>query len=121
MATVTSTTMVEGSKPAWQNWLGQVTTGIGALVGTPAVIAALTGQVTWLQAAPALIGAAIGLIWPENAKLQSASATLVTDMEGVALELISQLSQKGAVVKPPVVPVVVQPATPPGAPPSVQV
>src|SRR5208282_5532395 len=50
----------------FKSWLGQVTTGIGALIAAPVVIALLSAQITPEQAIPGIVAAVIGLIWPEN-------------------------------------------------------
>lgn len=64
-----------------KTWGGQVTTGVGALVGTPAVIGLLTHQLTPEQAIPLIIGSIVGLIWPENKALASSATATATDME----------------------------------------
>ena len=46
--------------------LGEITTaqGLAALLGT--LSAVLLGQMTWQHAVPLLVGAVIGILWPEN-------------------------------------------------------
>ena len=64
-------------------WGGQITTGIGALVGTPAVLGLLTHQLTPEQAIPLIAGSIVGLIWPENKQLASATTATATDVEAM--------------------------------------
>jgi hypothetical protein len=89
-----------------KSWLGQVTTGIGALIGLPVVMALLTGQVTMAQAMPGIVAAVIGLIWPENKQLAGSAQTLVADAEVFVPQLMSAyrtgLQHGAAAVAPPV-------------------
>jgi hypothetical protein len=70
-------------------WLGQVTTGIGALIGVPVVIAFLTSQITLDQATPGIVAAVIGLIWPENKQLAASAQTLASDAEVLIPQLLT--------------------------------
>ena len=63
-----------------KNWTGQVTTGLGVLVGTPVVIAWMTGQITTQVAIPGIVAAVIGLVWPENKPVAEAAQTITTAM-----------------------------------------
>ena len=53
-------------------WFGQVTTGAGAMVLAPALLALLAHQMTLAQAIPVLAAGVVGLIWPENKALAGA-------------------------------------------------
>lgn len=64
-----------------KSWLGQVTTGIGALIGSSVVIALLTSQITLDQAVPGIVAAVIGLIWPENQQVVASARTVASDIE----------------------------------------
>lgn len=70
-----------------KTWFGQVTTGIGALIGAPVVIALMTHQITLDQAVPGIVAAVMGMIWPENKQLAGSAQTLAAD----AVVLIPQL------------------------------
>jgi hypothetical protein len=70
-------------------WSGQVTTGIGALIGCPAVIGLLTHQITLEQAIPLLIAAVIGLVFPENKSLATSAQTVATDAEVLIPQLLT--------------------------------
>jgi len=92
----------------FKSWLGQVTTGIGALIAVPVVIALLSAQITPEQAIPGIVAAVIGLIWPENKQLAASAQTLASDAEVLIPQLLTAYRaglQHGA-----------QTATPPTAP-----
>jgi hypothetical protein len=72
-----------------RSWLGQVTTGIGALVAVPVVIALLSSQITLDQAIPGIVAAVIGLIWPENKQLTTSAQTLASDAEVLIPQLLT--------------------------------
>ena len=74
---------------ALSNWLGQVTTGHGAMILGPTLLAAFTGQMTWLQALPLIVAGIVGLLWPENTGLKTASQNATVAMEGVATTFIA--------------------------------
>ena len=102
-----------------RSWLGQVTTGIGALIGAPVVIALLTSQITLHQAIPGIVAAAIGLIWPENKQLAASAQTLASDAEVLIPQLLAAYRaglQHGAQAAVPAAPT---PAPSPAAPPPV--
>jgi hypothetical protein len=108
-----------------RSWLGQVTTGIGALIGVPVVIALLTSQITLDQAAPGIIAAVIGLIWPENKQLAASAQALASNAEILIPQLLTAYRtglQHGAqaAVPPPVPKLAPIPLTPPAAPPAPQ-
>jgi hypothetical protein len=63
-----------------KHWLGQVTTGHGIMVLIPTLLAALSGTMSWRDAAPLLVAAVIGVIWPENAALKTDVQALATDV-----------------------------------------
>ena len=63
----------------WKIELGQVTTGHGAALLGPTLLAVATGTMTWMQALPLLAGGVILVLWPENATLSDQVKTLVTD------------------------------------------
>jgi hypothetical protein len=62
-------------------WLGEVTTGHGAMILGPTLMAASSGTMDWPTAVPFLAAGAIGLLWPENIALKSATQTVATDVE----------------------------------------
>jgi hypothetical protein len=66
-----------------QNWLGQVTTGHGIMVLAPTLLSLASGTISWSVALPLLAAAIVGLVWPENAGLQGAARTIVTDAEAL--------------------------------------
>jgi len=72
-----------------KSWLGQVTTGIGVLIGTPIVIALLTSQITLGQAMPGIVAAVIGLIWPENTQLAASGQTVASDVEALLPQFLT--------------------------------
>ena len=72
-----------------RSWLGQVTTGIGTLIGVPVVMALLTSQITAQQAIPGIVAAVIGLIWPENKSLAASAQTLASDAEVLIPQLLT--------------------------------
>lgn len=55
-----------------KSWYGQVTTGAGAMLLAPTLLALFAHQVTLTQAIPALAAGVVGLIWPENRPLATA-------------------------------------------------
>ena len=70
-------------------WAAQITTGIGALIGTPTVIALLTHQITPQQAIPPLVASVMGLLWPENKPLAQSAQTVAADMETLIPQLLT--------------------------------
>jgi hypothetical protein len=72
-----------------RSWLGQVTTGIGALIAAPVVIALLTSQITPSQAVPGIVAAVIGLMWPENRQFAASAQTLASDAEVLIPQLLT--------------------------------
>jgi len=105
----------------FKSWLGQITTGIGALIAAPVVIALLSSQITLNQAIPGIVAAVIGLIWPENKQLAGSAQTLASDAEVLIPQLLTayrsglQHSAQAAVPPPASKPTPVS-ATPPSAP-----
>lgn len=65
------------------SWLGQVTTGHGAMILGPTLLAAASGTITWSTAVPLLAAGVVGLLWPENTALQTATRTVATDVEAL--------------------------------------
>ncbi len=72
-----------------KSWLGQVTTGIGALIAAPVVIALLSSQITLNQAIPGIVAAVVGLIWPENKQLAASAQALASDAEVLIPQLLA--------------------------------
>jgi hypothetical protein len=64
-------------------WSGQITTGHGCMIIAGTLFSVFTGSITWTAAAPLLVAAAVGLVWPENTALQTAARAAVTDVENV--------------------------------------
>ena len=71
------------------NWLGQVTTGHGAMIVGPTVLAVLSGQMTWTTATPLLVAGAVGLLWPENTALPAQAQTATADLETLVKSVIA--------------------------------
>ena len=93
--------------PTIKAWAGQITTGIGVLIGTPAVLAVLSRQMTIDQALPLLLASVIGLIYPENKPLAASVQTVATDAEVLIPQLLTAYRtglQHGAQVVAPAVP-----------------
>lgn len=82
----------------FSNWFGQATTGAGfaTLLGAASSIA--SGAVTWQHALPLIVGGVVGLVWPENTKLQSSISTTASDVETVlsALQTGSKSAMGGS-------------------------
>ena len=100
----------------FKSWLGQVTTGIGALIAAPVVIALLSSQITLGQAIPGIVAAVIGLIWPENKQLAASAQTVASDAEVLIPQLLTAYRtglQHGAQAPAPIS---VIPAAAPAAP-----
>lgn len=49
-----------------RDWMGEVTTGHGAMILVPTLLAVASDAMTWETAAPLLAAGVIGLIWPER-------------------------------------------------------
>jgi hypothetical protein len=64
-------------------WIGEVTTGHGAMIVGPTLLAAASGSMSWSAAVPLLAAGVIGLAWPENTALKSAVQTTATDVEAL--------------------------------------
>ena len=63
-----------------KSWFGQVTTGHGFMILAPTMLSAMSGAISWTNAAPLLVAGAIGLVWPENTALQTASKSATADV-----------------------------------------
>jgi hypothetical protein len=108
------------NRTTFRSWLGQVTTGIGALIAAPVVIACLTHQITPDQAVPGIIAAVIGLVWPENKALAASAMTVASNVEVLIPQLLTayrsglQHGAQAAVPQPtaPVVSLTAAPAVP---------
>ena len=93
--------------PTIKAWAGQVTTGIGVLVATPAVLAVISHQMTIEQAMPLLVAAVIGVIYPENKTLAASAQTVTADAEVLIPQLLTAYRtglQHGAAAAAPVAP-----------------
>jgi hypothetical protein len=64
-------------------WIGEVTTGHGAMILGPTLLAAASGTMSWSTAVPFLAAGITGLLWPENTALKGAVQTTATDVEAV--------------------------------------
>ncbi len=105
------------NKTTFRSWLGQVTTGIGALIAVPVVIALLTHQITLEQAVPGIVAAVIGLVWPENKALAATALTVASNVEILIPQLLTAYRsglQHGAqaAATPAAAPVVILTAAP---------
>jgi hypothetical protein len=81
---------------SFSDWIGEVTTGHGAMILGPTLLAASTGTMSWLTAVPLLGAGIIGLLWPENAALKSATQTVATDVETLIAAYRTGLSHGAA-------------------------
>jgi hypothetical protein len=61
-------------------WLRQVTTGHGFMMLAGAGVALLAGTISWQAALPVMIAGLVGLIWPEDAALQTGARQAATDI-----------------------------------------
>ena|GEM_PF-1318094 len=86
--------------PSTKSWIGQVTTGHGAMVIVPTLLAVLSGTMSWQIAFPLLVAGTVGLIWPENTVLQSAAQTAASDLEKIVARFNDTMT-KAAVNAPP--------------------
>jgi hypothetical protein len=105
---------------AISSWLGQVTTGLGALIAAPVMIALLSRQITLDQAIPGIVAAVIGLIWPENKQFAASAQTIASDAEVLIPQLLAAYRtglQHGTDTAAPSTPTPASiPAVPPAAP-----
>jgi len=65
--------------PNFRTWFGQVTTGHGAMILAPTLLAVMSGSMIWQTALPLLVAGTVGLAWPENAALKDAAQALTAD------------------------------------------
>jgi hypothetical protein len=68
---------------SFSDWLGEVTTGHGAMILGPILLAVSSGTMDWPTAMPFLAAGVIGLLWPENTALKTAAQTAATDVEAL--------------------------------------
>ena len=87
--------------PSTKTWIGQVTTGHGAMVIVPTLLAVLSGTMTWQIAFPLLIAGTVGLIWPENTVLQGAAQTAAADLEKIVASFNDTMTKAAASAPPP--------------------
>lgn len=66
---------------SFNTWIGQVTTGHGVMVIGPTLLAVMAGTMTWQTAVPLVVAGLVGLLWPENAPLKTATQTVASDLE----------------------------------------
>ena len=90
-------------------WIGQVTTGHGAMILGPTLLATASGTIDWQTAIPFLAAGVIGLLWPENVPMQSAARTVASDVEALLTAYRTGLSHGAADTTPEAAP---PPATP---------
>lgn len=82
---------------SFSDWIGEVTTGHGAMILGPTLLAASVGTMSWPTAVPFLAAGVIGLLWPENTTLKSAVQTTATDIETVIAAYRTGLTHGAAV------------------------
>lgn len=82
-------------------WIGQVTTGHGAMILGPTLLAVASGTMSWQTAIPLLVAGAIGLLWPENTALKTAAQNAATDVEALIAAYRSGLDHGAAIVAEP--------------------
>jgi hypothetical protein len=68
---------------SFTNWLGQVTTGHGAMILGSTAIAVVSGSMAWQTAVPLVAAGIIGALWPENTRLQDAARTAAMDVDAL--------------------------------------
>lgn len=78
------------------DWIGEVTTGHGAMILGPTLLAALAGTMSWPTAVPLLAAGVIGLLWPENKAMKSAAQTAAADIETLVQAYRTGLSHGAA-------------------------
>lgn len=78
------------------SWVGQVTTGHGAMILGPTMLAAASGTINWQTAVPFLAAGVIGLLWPENVPMQTAARTAANDAETLIAAYRTGLSHGAA-------------------------
>lgn len=95
-------------------WFSQATTGTG-IAGILGILASVaSGQMTWQQAVPMLVAAAILLIYPEGKQMASGGSTLAQDLIQF-IPLITAAVEHGKTIAPaPSTPA--QPAAPANPP-----
>lgn len=64
-------------------WIGQVTTGHGAMIIGSTLVATSSGTMSWPTAVPFLAAGVMGLLWPENLRLQDSTQKVATDVEAM--------------------------------------
>lgn len=69
--------------------LRQATTGFGSAGVGSVLLAVAMGQMTWTQAAPALIGSAVLILWPEKPGLRDPAVKLATDVVAAAPPIVA--------------------------------
>lgn len=77
-----------------KSWLGQVTTGHGVMVLVPTLMSAVSGTMSWSQAAPLLVAGVVGLAWPENTALASSAQTSAADIANTVAILLHEKGGK---------------------------
>jgi hypothetical protein len=73
--------------------LRQVTTGHGIAVLIGALVAVLSGTMTWPVFIPTAVGALVLMIWPNNQALQAAAMQIAKDSE-IAVAAIQNPKQE---------------------------
>lgn len=87
---------------SFSDWIGEVTTGHGAMILGPTVLAVSSGTMTWPTAVPFLAAGVIGLLWPENTALKGAAQTAATNVEALITAYRTGLSHGAASTAPDV-------------------
>jgi hypothetical protein len=77
-------------------WIGQVTTGHGAMILGPTLLAVGAGTIDWQTAVPFLAAGVIGVLWPENTAMQGAARTVASDVEALLAAYRTGLSHGAA-------------------------
>jgi hypothetical protein len=80
---------------SFSEWIGEVTTGHGAMILGPTLLAASSGTMSWPTAVPFLVAGVVGLLWPENTALKSAAQTAAADVEALIAAYRSGLNDGG--------------------------
>jgi hypothetical protein len=81
---------------SFSDWIGEVTTGHGAMILGPTLLAASSGTMSWPTAVPFLVAGVVGLLWPENTALKSAAQTAAQDVEALIAAYRSGLDDSAA-------------------------
>ena len=67
------------------------------MVLAPTLLSVLSGAMSWPVALPLMVAGVVGLVWPENTALKSASQAAASDMAGMAAAYMNKGGSRPAV------------------------